>query len=83
METIDSENTGVNDAKTSAKLMKKAAGIAYAYLCNAFDDAQDDPCIDYRLTGRIAAGIARQIDDGAVHAARRWMAHGWCWPRGA
>lgn len=36
-----------------------------------------------RLTGRIAAGIARQIDDGAVHAAStldgaRMVLASWC-----
>ena len=66
MDTTDNKTT---NATTSAKLMKKASGIAYAYLCNAFDDAQDDPCVDYRLMGRIAAVISRQIDDDAVHAA--------------
>ena len=82
MDTIEN-NADLPKATPSAKLMKKAAGIAYAYLCNAFDDAQDDECIDYRLMGRIAKEIAHQIDDGAVHAAStldgaRLVLAAWC-----
>jgi hypothetical protein len=82
MNTIDN-NANEPEATPSAKLMKKAAGIAYAYLCNAFEDAQDDECIDYRLMGRIAREIACEIDNGAVHAAStldgaRMVLASWC-----
>ena len=82
MDTIEN-NAKQPEATPSAKLMKKGAGIAYAYLCNAFEDAQDDPCIDYRLIGRIASNIAREIDNGAVHAAStldgaRMVLAAWC-----
>lgn len=71
------------EATPSAKLMKKAAGIAYAYLCNAFEDAQEDEYIDYRLMGRTAKEIAYEIDNGAVHAAStldgaRMVLAAWC-----
>lgn len=80
---VTDNNADLPEPKTSAKVMKKAAGIAYAYLCNAFDDAQDDPSIHYRLIGRIAASIARQIDDDAIHAAStldgaRMVLASWC-----
>lgn len=68
---------------TSAKLMKKASGLAFAYLCNTFDDALYDDCIDYRLLGRIAKDIACEIDNGVVHAATtldgaRMVLAAWC-----
>lgn len=82
MDTIENK-ADQPEPTTSAKLMKEAAGLAFAYLCNAFDDALYDECIDYRLMGRIGKDIACEIDNGAVHAANsldgaRMVLAAWC-----